>query len=114
MGRADESSRTPRRQRFVVERYAPGVSVATARDGERRLRRAASASTAGARVRYVGSIVIPAEETVMTIFEADLARDLEALHEAAGVGYDRIVPIVELRASEWPTPVRSVSKGDIG
>jgi hypothetical protein len=51
-------------------------------------------------VRYLGSIVIPAEETVMTVFEAAVVSDVEALHQAAGVGFDRIVPIVELRESE--------------
>lgn len=97
----------PGRSRFVVERYAPGVSVEAVRAGERRLRNAAARFAArGRAVSYLGSIVIAAEDTVIAVFEAASLEDVADLHAKARVGFDRIVPVVELRESERPALAR--------
>jgi|GEM_PF-5367283 hypothetical protein len=88
-------------QRFVVERYAPGLTLEAVSMDERRVRRAAAAMTrAGRPVRYVGSIVIAAEETAFSVFEADDAESVAEANRRASVSFDRVVPIVELREPE--------------
>lgn len=95
------------RSRFVVERYTPGVSVEAVRAGERRLRRVAAAFAASGRpVRYLGSIVIGAEDTVIAVFEARSLEEVAGLHAAAEVAFDRIVPVIELREPEQPALAR--------
>ena len=112
MGRPLEPEPRPE-TRFVVERYAPGVSVADVRAGERRLRRAIAKSAADGRsIRYLGSIVIDAEDTVIAVFEARSLEDVSDVQIAARVGFDRIVPAVELRESERPALARYASEGD--
>jgi Nickel responsive protein SCO4226-like len=89
--------------RFVVERYAPDLSLEGVRSMEPRLRRAAAAlSRAGRPVRYLGSIVITAEETVFSVFEANGPETVAEVNDRAAVPFDRVVPVVELREPEEP------------
>lgn len=92
----------PRRPgRFVVERYAPELTLEGMRAGEVRARRAAEAVTrAGHPVRYVGSIVIEAEETIFSVFEADAPESVAEVNRRACLPFDRVVPVVELREPE--------------
>lgn len=88
-------------ERFVIERYAPGLTLEAMKADEGRVRTAAAAMTrAGRRVRYVGSIVIADEETAFSVFEADDAEAVAEANRRASVPFDRVVPIVELREPE--------------
>jgi hypothetical protein len=89
--------------RFVVERYAPGLTLEGVRSLEPRFRRAAaSVRRTGRAVRYVGSIVITAEETVFSVFEADGAETVAEVNGRVALPFDRIVPVVELREPDGP------------
>ena len=96
-------------ERFVVERYAPGLTLEAMSADEARVRSATAAMTrAGRRVRYVGSIVIAAEETAFSVFEADDAEAVAEANRRANVPFDRVVPIVELREPETSALARSL------
>jgi hypothetical protein len=87
--------------RFVAERYSPGMTLALVRAMEPRLRLAAASITGeGHPVRYLGSILIAAEETVFSVFEADGAESVAEVNSRIEAPFDRIVPVVELREPE--------------
>ena len=87
--------------RFVVERYVPGLTIADLRSAEPRFRRAATAlRRSGHPARYLGSMLIEAEETCFSVFEADAVESVAEVNRLAGLPFDRIVPVVELREPE--------------
>jgi hypothetical protein len=87
--------------RFVVERYSPGMTLALVRAMEPRLRLAAvSITSEGHPVRYLGSILIAAEETVFAVFEADGDESVAEVNSRASAPFDRVVPVIELREPE--------------
>jgi hypothetical protein len=73
------------RRYFLVERYLP--------EGEVRSVVAATQQPTGAadRPRHVGTVVIAAEETCMSLFEAADAQSVATAIEATGRPADRIV-----------------------
>ena len=63
--------------------------------------RAASAASddpaaGGATVRYLGSTLVPSDETCFVFFEAPSAEDVRRLLERASLSYDRIVEAVRI------------------
>jgi hypothetical protein len=88
---------------FVAERYvsaahlelahldAARASVATREQAER-----------GAAVRYLGSTLIPSDETCFSLFEARSAEDVSRLLERASLPYDRIVEVLRIGPDELP------------
>jgi hypothetical protein len=67
---------------FLVERYLPEVDVGSLV--------AATQRQAGS-TRHIGTVVIAAEETCLSVFEATDARSVAAATEAVGLPADRIV-----------------------
>lgn len=89
-----------RRSNFMVERYEPGLTLEQLRQSEPDIRAAADAVTSdGHEVRYVGSTLIPAEETAFYAFAAEAARWVGEAVRRAGLPCDRIVAVVESRES---------------
>ena len=89
------------RPRFVVERYEPGLTFPQLKASEPEVRRAAAALTSdGHPVRYLGALLIPAEETAFVVFEADAAHWVAEASRMADLPFDRIALVVELRESE--------------
>jgi hypothetical protein len=87
--------------RFVVERYSPGLTLELVRAMEPMLRLAAASITGeGHPVRYLGSILITAEETAFSVFEADDAESVAEVNRRVEAPFDRVVPAVELREPE--------------
>jgi hypothetical protein len=87
--------------RFVVERYSPGMTLDLIRAMEPRLRLASASITGeGHPVRYLGSILITAEETAFSVFEADGAASVAEVNSRVDAPFDRVVPAVELREPE--------------
>lgn len=86
---------------FLVERYAPELTVEQMRAGEGRARRAAAALTrAGRPVEYIGSLVVEGEETVFSLFEAQSPDAIADVNRRAGLPFDRVVPVIELGGLE--------------
>lgn len=67
---------------FLVERYLPEVDVGSL---------VAAIQRQTASTRHIGTVVIVAEETCLSVFEAADARSVAAATEAVGVPADRIV-----------------------
>lgn len=84
----------------MVELYAPasteGSGPQAAEDAARRLR------DEGVAVRYLGSIVIPGDETCFHVFEAPSAEVVRKVGRRAGIRFERIVPVVEVQPSRPP------------
>ncbi len=98
----------PSVSRFVVERYSPGLTLELIRSMEPGLRLAAASITGeGHPVRYLGSILIAAEETVFSVYEADSAEAVAEANRRVAAPFDRVVPVVELREPERSALARS-------
>ena len=86
---------------FLVERYWPGVDLATLRAALPRLEAAARAMSAeGRQVRHVGSILMPLDEVVFTLIAAGDESLVRQLNERADLPVDRIAAAIALLAAE--------------
>jgi len=82
---------------FLVERYWPGIDLGTLVAALPRLEAAARAMTeAGDRVEHVGSILMPVDEVVFSLFAAGDERLVRELNERADLPVDRIAEAVAL------------------
>jgi hypothetical protein len=84
---------------FLAECFWPGVSD---RDlgplGERATAAAARLTVSGRPVRYVGSLLVRADEVVLCLFEGAEA-DVRAAAELAAIPFERVLETVR---SPWP------------
>jgi hypothetical protein len=85
---------------FLVERYVPGITSAQLAAVERRLRRAVrDLAAAGAQIRLVSSAFVPAEEVVLSVFEASAEETVIEANVRSGARVDRVQP-AELTGEE--------------
>jgi hypothetical protein len=85
---------------FLVERYVPGITRARLDAVERRLRRAVrDLAEAGAEIRLVSSAFVPAEEVVLSVFEALAEETVIEANARSGARVDRVQP-AELSSDE--------------
>jgi len=76
---------------YLVERYWSGVTRADVRSAVRRLTEAVSAMRReGTRIRHLRSVLVPADESLLCLFEAADPEDVAAANRRAGVPFDRI------------------------
>lgn len=79
---------------YLVEAYQPRLDAKARRALVERARAAADAiSVDGARVSYLRSIFVPADETCFHLFEATSAQDVRAATEWARLSAQRIVEV---------------------
>lgn len=79
---------------FLVERYWPGVSREQLADAEERMRRAVhELAHGGVKIRILSSTFIPAEEAVLTLFEAAHEEDVIEANRRGEVPFDRVQPV---------------------
>jgi hypothetical protein len=76
---------------FLVERYAAAREAAEL--GERLLR-----ASRGSDVTWLGSIVLPCEDSCLCLFEARSETDVVAVNQWAGAALDRVGEALFLRA----------------
>jgi len=89
---------------FLMERYWPGVGRADVATAEERLCRAAGELTRdGIPIRIVSSIWIPADEVVLTLFEAGEEDDVLEVSRRVGYSFDRMqrVEVVTEVSRRW-------------
>jgi hypothetical protein len=85
---------------FLVERYVPGITRAQLASVERRLRGAVrDLAGAGAEIRLVSSTFVPAEEVVLSVFEASVEETVLDASARSGAHIDRVQP-AELSSDE--------------
>lgn len=75
---------------YLVERFWPVGGPAELEEAAGRLR-AAAGTGAGHAVRYLGSLLVPSDETVFCLFRAESAGAVVALNTRATVAADRVV-----------------------
>lgn len=79
---------------FLIERYAGVLSAAelatAGRDAERWARKADPSSN----TRYLGSILVPADEMALCLFEGDTAELVRGAVEGAALPFERIVEAI--------------------
>ena len=94
---------------FLVERYWPGIDLATLRPVLERLDAVARAMTAdGTPVEHVGSILMPVDEVVVSLISARDEALVRELNERAELPVDRITVAISL-ATTVPGPAGGVS-----
>lgn len=76
---------------YLVEHYWPGVDAARVSLAEDEVSRAVRDLTRkGAWIRVLCSTFIPAEEVVLTLFEAAQEADVLEVYQRSGVLFDRL------------------------
>ena len=82
---------TPRSDAYLVEHYWPGVDAAQIAQAEEEVCRAIrDLVREGTSIRMLCSTFIPAEEVVLTLFEATREADVLQVHQQSGVLFDRL------------------------
>ena len=87
-----------------MERYWPGVGRADVVSAEERLGRAAGELTSdGIQIRIMSSTWIPADEVVLTLFEAGEEDDVLEVSRRSGYPFDRMqrVEVVTEASRRW-------------
>jgi hypothetical protein len=86
---------------YLVECYWPGVSTDQLADVAARTDRAAAAvRKRGRGFRFLGSILVPADETVFCLFNGSEA-DVRTVVEDAGVPFERILESIRVDADGY-------------
>jgi hypothetical protein len=79
---------------FLVERYWPGISRERLAEAEERMGRAArDLAGSGVEIRLLSSMLIPAEEVVLTLFGAADEDDVIEVSRRSEVPFDRVQPV---------------------
>lgn len=82
----------------MVERLWPGATPEAVRDATDQLRSSCRQLAAdGIPVRYLGATYIPADESLSCRFDGT-AQAVRAVHQLAGVPFDRLLVIHEMSA----------------
>ena len=80
--------------RYLVERYWPGVDRDQLVPAARGISSAAAELAAGGRdVRVLSSLLLPADEVVLSLFEAASEEDVVEVNRRSGVPFDRVQPV---------------------
>jgi len=88
---------------FLVERYWPGVTSEKLERAVARMRDAADAlSREGTQVRYVRSTLMPADEVVLSYFEAPSRGVVEEANRRTGIRFDRITEATDVAEERRP------------
>jgi hypothetical protein len=88
---------------FLAETYTPRDGLGAPAPGDL-AQAAAQASRPGAAVRFLGAVLLPAEETGFWLYQAPSAEAVRAAMTAAGLRPERITPALTIGP---PGPPRS-------
>jgi hypothetical protein len=90
---------------FMAECFWPDMSEAKVQAAGTRAGQAArAASRDGDAVRYLGAILIPADEVAFCLFEGNSAQLVAEVSEHAQIPFERILETVRLDATTQATP----------
>ena len=88
------------RRFFLVERYVPSISAVSVGPAIRRLGQSTPRTA-----HHLYSVLVPDEETCLSIFEASDAKAVEAANRQADFPVDRIVEV-----EVFPRPARTLEE----
>jgi hypothetical protein len=98
-----EASENAGLSHFLAERYVSAANPELAHlDAARASAASQEQAEQGTAVRYLGSTLIPSDETCFSLFEAQSAEDVRRLLERAALPYDRIVEALRIDTDESP------------
>jgi hypothetical protein len=76
---------------YLVERFLPGVpGDELGRIGERSRRACRRLAAEGVHIRYLGSTLVPRDESCFCLFEASSRAEVERANQEGGLSYVRI------------------------
>jgi Protein of unknown function (DUF4242) len=79
------------RQAFLVEHYRPGLGVEELRRSVARVRATiAELEREGKPVRFLGSTIVPRDESFLCVIEASSEQLIRDAHVRAGIPFERI------------------------
>ena len=79
------------RNLYLVEHYSPGLTIDGLASLAARVRETAVAmSREGRPVHYLRSTIVPADEALMCVFEADSEELVREVYARAGVPFERL------------------------
>ncbi|MDG4647254.1 DUF4242 domain-containing protein [Roseibacterium sp. SDUM158017] len=82
---------------FMVERDLKGIAMEDLAGAQRAaIAQAAEMRGAGQRIDYIRSTFAPEDGRCMCLFEGESAAQVQALNDAAGLPYARVVPALDL------------------
>jgi hypothetical protein len=85
---------------YLVEWYWPGVSAEKLAASTKRVRdRASALRRQGGNVTFLGSILVPADESVFCLFDG-VEADVRAASEQAGVPFERILESLRIDGTQ--------------
>jgi hypothetical protein len=91
----------------MAECFWPGVTEQQLVDaGGRAHRVALGIASEGSLARYLGSILVPADEIAFCLFEAPSLEAAGEIGRRAAIPFERILEIVHLRPSPFPKELR--------
>lgn len=97
---------------YLVERYWPGVSRQDLIERlTRLLQHAEEMRAAGVRIRYTETMLIPSQDSVLCLFEADGPDAVATLNRLAELPFDRISRIDQLGAEAFENAARQSGGG---
>jgi Protein of unknown function (DUF4242) len=98
---------------YLVEHYQPGTSIRNLNSWADRLRAAAAEMAhEGKPVRLVRATIVPADESLLCVFEADSEALVRNVYERAGLGFERIsVALSSGDAESGAPPAAGKEKG---
>ena len=92
---------------YLVECYWPGVSAEKFAASVKRVRATASAlRRQGGNVTFLGSILVPADESVFCLFDG-VEADVRAASEQAGVPFERVLEALRIDGGQAHTEQES-------
>jgi Protein of unknown function (DUF4242) len=82
---------------FLAERYVSSANPELAHlDAARASAASKEPTESGETIRYLGSTLIPSDETCLVLFEAPTAEEVRRLLERASLPYDRIFEAIRV------------------
>ncbi len=82
---------------FMVERDLAGISMEDLAGAQKAaIAKAAEMRGDGAQIAYIRSTFAPGDGRCMCLFDGESADQVQALNDAAGLPYSRVVPALDL------------------
>jgi butyrate kinase len=97
---------TRERETYLVEHYGPGLTVDVFKQWAGRVRDAANAmEREGKPVRYLRSTIVPTDESLLCLLEAETEALVRATYARAGLPFERLSSVIPERDGGWAAMV---------
>ncbi len=95
-------ARVEAQQSYLVEHYRPGLTVDELRQWAELVRdTAAQMEGEGRPLRYVGSAIVPGDESLLCVLEAASEELIREVYARAGIPFERLSPVIPEGGRGW-------------